>query len=471
MPAMKQNTGGGIGITEQVLGKLNEILGPGGVIRSEADLIAYAYDGTSNWFSKPEVVVFPTSAQQISRVMILANEHRIPVTVRGAGTNVSGGSIPVMGGIVLCTTRMNRIISVDAENFTATVEAGVVLNDFNKELARRNLFFPPDPQSFLVATIGGCISENAGGPYAVKYGIFKHYLLGMTVVLPSGAILKLGGSTVKNVVGFDLCSLICGSEGTLAVIVDVTLRLLTRPPAKQTVMAAFDKIKNAGKAVHLVLSKGITPAKIELMDNWVVNRIEENSPLGLPVHAEAMLLFEMDGEPELVKKETAFVLEQCQCAGAIEVRAAQDSREADTFWAARRAGFSAVFGNAPTVLAEDVTVPTSRIPDLIERVKEIGKENDVTIAIIGHAGDGNLHPSVLTDKDNPEHYKRAEKAIAGIFDAALEFGGVISGEHGIGLEKKAFLKKALQPEAIELLKQLKSVFDPQGILNPGKIWE
>jgi glycolate oxidase len=458
-------------LEKKIVRGLAELVGKENVLTEQTDLKSYSYDGTTNWRGMPDIVVFPTTAEQISEIMKLASGNDIPVTVRGAGTCLSGGPVPVAGGIVLCTTRMNRIIDIDSENFTATVEVGVVLHDLNQELARQNLFFPPDPQSFLAATIGGCVSEGAGGPYAVKYGVFKHYILGMTAVLAGGEILKLGGTTVKNVTGYDLPQLICGSEGTLAVITQVTLRLLSRPEATQTVLAVFGNVKQAGQAVHKVRVSGIVPAKIELMDNWVIRRIEESTPLGLPLAADAILLFELDGVAEAVAKETESVIDICKTNGASEVRAARDGGEAANFWTARRAGFSAVFSSSPTILAEDVTVPTNRIPDFIEFINGLRKKYGLTIVIIGHAGDGNLHPSVLTDKNDSEHYRRAEEAVAEIFDFALKVGGALSGEHGIGLEKKRFLSRALSREEIELLKAVKKAFDPKGILNPGKIWE
>jgi len=446
-------------------------MGDKGLLTAPVDLAAYSFDGTTNWQSLPEAVVFPITTGQVSEILKLATAQQIPVTPRGAGSNLSGGSVPISGGIVICTTRMNKILKIDADSFTVTTEVGVILNDLNRELAQQNLFFPPDPQSFYVATIGGCVSENAGGPYAVKYGVFKHYLLGLTAVLPSGTIIKLGGNTVKNVTGYDLPQILCGSEGTLAVITQVTLRLLPLPPAHQTVIAVFDKVVTSGQAVHRVLTAGILPAKIELMDNWVIRRIEETSHLGLPLEAGSILLFELDGMPAAVKMETEGVINGCQQAGAIEVRAARDANEAGNFWTGRRAGFSAIYGTSPTVFAEDITVPISRIADLISKVQDIAKNYNLTIVIIGHAGDGNLHPSILTDKNNAEHYARAERAVNEIFIAALEYGGAISGEHGIGLEKKRFMKQAMQPEAIDLLRGIKKVFDPDGIMNPGKIWE
>jgi glycolate oxidase len=458
-------------LSDSIIGKLKKIVGDKGVLTASLDMQSYSFDASSKWKGVPDVVVFPTTTEQVSEIMKLATAKKIPVTPRGAGSNLSGGSLPIAGGIVLCTTRMNKILNIDADNFTATVEAGVVLNDLNIQLAESKLFFPPDPQSFMVATIGGCVSENAGGPYGVKYGVFKHYVLGMKVVLPDGDIVELGGTTMKNVTGYDLPQIIIGSEGTLAIVTSVTLRLLPLPPAKQTVLAIFDDLVKSGRAVHRVLAEGILPAKIELMDNWVIRRINEMTSLELPVEAAAILLFEIDGIQEAVDRETEAVIKTCSQEGAREARAARDVNEAENLWAARKAGFSAIFGNAPNVFAEDVTVPPSKIPALIEKADVISKNNDVPVVIIGHAGDGNLHPCVLTDIKDEVHYNRAQKALDEIFEAALDLGGSISGEHGIGLEKMKYMKQAMSPRAIDLLRGIKKVFDPDGILNPGKIWE
>ncbi len=458
-------------IKESLIADFQRIVGKDNVLTSPEALKAYSYDGTTSWVHEPDVVIFPTSTQEVSQIMKIANTEKIPVTPRGGGTNVSGGSIPVMGGIVLCMTRMNKILKIDKENLTATVEPGVVLQHLTMELAKDKLFFPPDPQSFLGATLGGIIAENAGGPACVKYGVTKQYILGVEVVLPTGEIVHLGGRTLKNVVGYDLLHIFISSEGTLGVITKAELKLNPIPPAKKTIMGVYDDVAKAGENVFRVLENGVIPDKIELLDNWVINRIEEMMPMGLPKDADAVLLFEVDGIAEAVEKETEKIVEIAKKYGATDVRVAKDQAEADQYWMARKAGFAAVFGKAKTVFAEDVTVPRGNIPALINKCKELAKKYNVEIVVLGHAGDGNLHPAILTDINNKEHYDRAVKAMDEIIENAVELGGVLSGEHGIGLEKQKFLKRQLEPTVIDMMKRVKALFDPNNIMNPGKIWE
>ena len=458
-------------VATKIIKDLQKIVGKQDVLTKKEDLASYAYDGTTSWVHEPDVVVFPTSTEEVAAILKLAHKLKIPVTPRGGGTNVSGGSVPIKGGIVLCTTKMNKILTIDKENLTASVEPGVVLMDLNTALAKEKLFFPPDPQSFLGATMGGVIGENAGGPACVKYGVTKQYVLGLEVVLPTGDVVHLGGLTMKNVQGYDLTMLFTGSEGTLGVITKAHLLLKPMPPAKKTLMAVFDDVAVAGETVYRVLSSGVVPGKIELLDNWVIKSIERLAPMGLPKDADAVLIFEVDGIPEAVEKEAKQVEEVCKRSGAKEVRVAKDQVEADRYWAARRAGFAAVFSAAPTVMAEDVTVPRNKIPDFIRKVKGLCQSRGIEYNIIGHAGDGNLHPALLTDIKKKKEYEQAEKTMEEIISYAVEIGGVISGEHGIGLEKKKFIKKAMDPLAIEMMKGIKRIVDPRNILNPGKIWE
>ena len=458
-------------IKESVLGELRQIVGKENVLTSGEALKAYSYDGTTNWIHEPEVVVFPTETKAVSEIVKLANREKIPVTPRGGGTNVSGGSVPWQGGIVLCTTKMNRILRIDKENLTATVEPGVVLQDLTLRLAKEGLFFPPDPQSFLGATMGGIVSENAGGPACVKYGVTKQYVLGIEVVLPTGEIVSLGGRTLKNVVGYDLLHIFISAEGTLGVVTRAELKLSPLPLARKTTVAVYDNVATAGESVYRVLENGVIPGKIELIDNWVINRIEEMMPIGLPKDAQAVLLFECDGIPEAVEKETEKIVEITKRYGAKDVKVAKDADEANKYWLARRAGFAAVFGKAKTVLSEDVTVPRGRIPDLIHKCEETGKKYNVEVTVLGHAGDGNLHPSILTDINNKDHHGRAMQAMEEIILGAVELGGVLSGEHGIGLEKQKFFNKVTDPVVVNMMKGIKRLFDPNNIMNPGKIWD
>jgi len=458
-------------IEKKVVSKLEKIVGKGAVLTSKEDLHAYSYDGTTTWAHMPDVVVLTTTTEQVSRILKLANEKRIPVTPRGAGTNVSGGSIPIKGGIVLCTTRMNKILDINKTNFTATVEPGVVLQDFNMALAKQGLFYPPDPQSFLSCTMGGTVAENAGGPYCVKYGVTKQYVLGLEVVLANGYIMKLGGVTVKNRTGYELIMLFTGSEGTLGVITKITLRLLPMPPASKTVMAVFDDMAVGGEAVSSIMASGVVPAKVEFVDNFVLRRIEEMTPMGLPVDAKALLLIQSDGSPAAVEAETKQIVDMLKKGGAKEIKVAKDAKEAAMYWKMRSAGFAATFGAAHTVMAEDVTVPRDKLPEFIHKLDEISRRTGFFISYLGHAGDGNLHPSIFTDIRKKKEFARAQKTMEEIFLAALSLGGVLSGEHGIGLEKQRFLKRAMDPIALNLMIKIKGVLDPNHILNPGKIWE
>jgi glycolate oxidase len=457
-------------INKDIIAKLQNIAGKDAVLTSKEDLHAYSYDATATWSHLPDLVILPDTIEQIASIMKLANENLIPVTPRGAGTNVSGGSIPVKGGIVLCTTKMNRIIDINKTNFTATVEPGVVLQDLNIALAKEGLFYPPDPQSFLGCTIGGTIAENAGGPYCLKYGVTKQYVLGLEVVLADGSIMKLGGVTVKNRTGYELMMLFTGSEGTLGIITKINLRLIPMPKASKTLMVIFDDMVGGGQAVSNILASGIVPAKIEFVDNFVIRRIEEMMPMGLPTDANALLLIQADGSPSAVEMETQLIVDILHQSGGREIRIAKDAEEAAAYWKMRSAGFAAVFGASHTVLAEDVTVPRDRLAEFIKKLSEISERTGFFIQHLGHAGDGNLHPSVFTDIRNEEEFARAQDVMREIFETALSLGGVLSGEHGIGLEKQRFFNQAMDPVALRLMKQIKKMLDPNGIMNPGKIW-
>lgn len=456
---------------KEVANSLAAIVGKKNVLTSEEDLKLYSYDAASIWRHIPDVVVFPTETAHVEAICKLANENKIPVTPRGGATNLSGGSVPIKGGIVLVLTKMDKILSIDPENLSAKVEAGVLLMDFQTALEQKRLFFPPDPQSALGATIGGIIAENAGGPLCVKYGVTKQYVLGLKVVLPTGRLVVFGSKTVKNVAGYDLVSLITGSEGTLAIITEAILRLIPMPQKKRTIIALFDELPLAGEVVGRIFDAGIIPSKIELLDNWVINKINKLSDLDLPTDAAAMLMFEVDGNPDIVELSSQIVINTSKTMGASKIIIAKNDQEALKYWKTRSMGFSAVFGSAPTVIAEDITVPRSRMAEFITRVTDISKKAGVEVTVIGHAGDGNLHPTFMTDENDQAHFEKTQKVIDEVVELSHEFDGALSGEHGIGLEKKRFMRRIQDPIFIEIIKQIKKVFDPNGILNPGKIWE
>ena len=449
---------------------LRKILGKENVLTSKEDMVAYSYDALSLSSHPADAVVLPLNAAQISETLKFASENRIPVTPRGGGTNVSGGSIPIQGGIVLCTTRMDRIIEINKNNLNATVEPGVVLQDFQNALARQGLFFPPDPQSAAGCTMGGVVAENSGGPSCLKYGVAKQYVLGLEVVLADGRIVKLGGLTPKNRTGYELMMLFTGSEGTLGVITRITLRLLPAPKAEKTVVAVFSDVAVAGEAVSEIIAAGILPAKIEFVDNWTFDKFRGLIPDESLDKSQVILLIQVDGLKETVEAEAQQIFTLCK-KNAAGVKMAGDKAEAARYWAARSAHFSDISSRAHTIVNDDVSVPRDRIVEFIKRGQEAAKRCDVPLSFAGHIGDGNFHPVVLTDSRDKEHFARAHQCVDEIIEIALSLGGVISGEHGIGLEKARFLKKAMDPVAIEIMKQIKDVLDPRHILNPGKIWE
>ncbi len=450
--------------------RLRRIVGKENVLATIEELVAYSYDATNMWQHLPDVVVLPSDAGQISDILKLANENNLPVTPRGGGTNVSGGSIPIKGGIVLCTTRMNRIIEINRTNLNATVEPGVILQDLQTALAEEGLFFPPDPQSAQGCTMGGVVAENSGGPSCLKYGVAKQYVLGLEMVLADGRIVKLGGLTPKNRTGYELAMLFTGSEGTLGVISKITLRLLPSPKASQTIVAVISDVAVAGETVTEIIASGVLPSKVEFVDNWTFEKFRGLLPDEILDKSQVILLIQVDGLPETVDAEAQQVVDICK-SRAGEVRVAQDQAEADRYWQARTAHFSDISSRTYTIVNEDVSVPRDKIADFIKLGQESAKKYDVPISFAGHIGDGNFHPVVLTDSRNKEHYNRSLKCVEEIIEIALTLGGVLSGEHGIGLEKQRFLKKAMDPAAIEIMKSIKDVLDPNHILNPGKIWE
>jgi glycolate oxidase len=366
---------------------------------------------------------------------------------------------------------MNRILEVNTANRYAVVEPGVVISEFQKEVEKFNLFYPPDPGSATVATMGGAVLMNAGGMRGIKYGVTRDYLMGLEIVLPSGAMMKTGSVTSKDVTGYDLTRLICGSEGTLALVTKIFVRLLPKPKSRRTLQAIYNRIDDAGNTVAKIIEAGIIPATLELMDKMIIKALEDFAHLGLPLDAEAVLLIDVDGDLEAVEKQAALVADFCKSQGARDVRVSQSEKENEQLWVARRSAFGAVARMRPTCVIEDVTVPVSYLTSAIKEVIEISERNRVQIAVLAHAGDGNLHPLVLCDQRDKEEMVRVEKAMEEIVDYAMSVGGTLSGEHGIGIAKAKYLPKQLSGTALEMMRAVKKSFDPQGILNPGSFLE
>lgn len=454
----------------EALKELVQLLGQENVITEKEDLLTYSYDATAAMKHElPDVVITPKSTEQVSEVMKIATKYCIPVYPRGSGTNLSGGTIPVEKGIVMSMLDMNKILEVDGENLTATVQPGVIIQDLNNEAVKHGLFYPPDPGTVTTATMGGSVSESSGGLRGLKYGVTKHYVMGMKLVRANGDIIKWGGKTVKNVTGYDLTALFTGAEGTLGVITEILVKLIPAPEGRKSLLGVFDDIDKAGSAISAIIRNKVIPATLEIMDNVTIRTVENFAHAGLPVDAEAVLLVEVDGYNEVVAREAALVEKILKEEGAVEVKIAKDDKERDAIWFARRNALPALAQRRPTTVLEDATVPRSKIPHMIKAIREIATKYDLLIGTFGHAGDGNLHPTILTDESNHEEMERVEKAVDEIFDVAISLGGTLSGEHGIGMAKAKYLPLEFGEAGVNLLRDIKAACDPNFLINPGKI--
>lgn len=455
----------------EIIAKLTEIVGKDNVYTSLEDLYCYTYDAS---FVKADikkdlagVVVYPENTEEVSQIIKLANLEKIPVVPRGAGSNVSGGSVSIGDCIVLVLKRMNKILEIDRKNLIAVVETGVITGQLQREVEKVGLFYPPDPASLAFSTIGGNVAECAGGPRGVKYGVTRDYVIGLEVVLPTGEIINTGGRTIKNVTGYDMTHLFTGSEGTLCVITKIIVKLIPLPEGKSTMMAVFSEIEQACETVSEIIAGGLVPCSLELLDDIYIKNIEEYAKVGLPIDAGAVLLIEVDGDKEILDKQIRKIEQTCRQFGAVQIRTAKTIEEANELWLARRAAFAAVSRVKPTIIGEDATVPRSSIPAAVRKIQEIAAKYHIIIAILGHAGDGNLHATILTDETDLEEAARVEKAIDEIFIATVEMGGSLSGEHGIGRAKSKFITRQTGEVGLEVQHRIKQVLDPNNILNPG----
>lgn len=457
-------------MTEQNIRDLKAIVGEGECFSDKAHLTAYCYDATKER-KYPECVVFPHNEEEVSRVLKYCNEHLIPVIPRGAGSGFTGGALAVQGGVILALEKhMNQILEIDMENMVARVQPGVVNMQLQKAVEAVGLFYPPDPASEHYSTLGGNVSENAGGMRAAKYGITKDFVMALRAVLPNGDIIRAGKKTIKDVAGYNVAGILIASEGTLAVITEITLKLLSKPKHKQSAMGVFPSIQAAMNAVYKTMASGISPVAMEFLDNLSIRAVEEKFHKGLPKEAGAILITEVDGNlPEEITYQINKIEEKFLENGASQFIKANNEQEAADLWFARKNASPSITIYGSKKLNEDITVPRSKLPQLLERIAEVSKKYDVVIPCFGHTGDGNVHTNVMVDGSKQEELERGHQAIEEIFKIAVELGGTLSGEHGIGISKAPFMHLAFSQEEMDLFRSIKKAFDPNNILNPGKM--
>ena len=478
---------------DRLLDRVEQVVGQANVRADHGALVTYATDATPLRRGRPDLVVLPATTEEVAAVLALANEARVPVVPRGSGTNLSGGAVPLRGGIVLVLTRMNRVLEISETDLVAVCQPGVRTIELGEAAAARGLLFPPDPGSQSTATIGGNVAECAGGLRALKYGVTRDYVLGVEAVLATGEVIRSGGRLVKDVAGYDLRRLLCGSEGTLAVMTELTLRLMPAAETSGTGMAYFRALADAARAVSRVLASGVLPVTLEFLDQVCIGAVEAYARIGLDTGAGALLLFGQDGDPHAVERDLARIARACEAESATDVRIAGSPAEAATVLAARRAVLPLlslltlpldipvlIFGVGillvpslsrlePLTILEDATVPRSRIAEMVEHIQVVAERHGLKIGTFGHAGDGNLHPTAVLDPADADAVQRAHHAFDEIFAKAIELDGSITGEHGVGIVKLPYLERQLGAAHVALLRRIKTAFDPHGILNPGKL--
>lgn len=450
---------------------LSRILPPGQVLTAPEDLIPYGFDGTAALRQRPTAVVFPRTTEEVAAIMRWAGETGTPIVTRGSGTGLAGGAVPVANSVVVCLTHFDRILEFDRANLCLLTEPGVPTLRIAELVETAGLFYPPDPSSMKISSIGGNVANNSGGLRGLKYGVTRDYVMGLEVVLADGRIVWLGSKCVKDVAGLSAKDLFVGSEGTLGIITKILLKLVPKPAARATLLATFDSLEAAAQAVADIIARPIIPCTLEFLDRTTIQATEAFAHVGLPLDAEAVLLMESDGHPAVVAEEADAMSEIARAAGAREIKRAANETERNALTTARRAAFSALARIRPTTVLEDITVPRSELPRIVRSIQEIARRHDVVVGVFGHFGDGNLHPTFLTDERDAAEMHRVEAAMAEVMQAAIDLGGTITGEHGVGTAKKAFLPLQCNPATMDLFAEIKRALDPAGRLNPGKIFD
>ena len=458
-------------LTPAQLARLRAIVGSENVLTSPEDTIPYGFDGTAALKGPVSVVVLPGSTEEISAVVKFAAEYGRAIVTRGSGTGLSGGSVPSEGCIILCLTRLDKILSVDAANLTVRAQCGVITAAIDAAVQKHGLFYPPDPGSMKISTIGGNVAENSGGLRGLKYGVTRDYVMGLEVVLPDGRIAQFGNACVKDVAGYSMKDLFIGSEGTLGIITEVLLKVLPRPAARRTMLASYDRMEDAAQTVSDIIAAKIIPCTLEFLDRMTIGCVEDYAKIGLPRDCEALLLMETDGHPAAVAEEAEQMLALARARGARDVRVARDDAEALQLASARRSAFAALARVRPTTILEDVTVPRDKLAEMVAFVAEVAKKHQLLVGTFGHMGDGNLHPTFLTDERDAAEMARVHEALEEIVTKTLALGGTITGEHGVGLAKKAWLRRQVGENSHDLMREIKRAWDPRNLLNPGKIFD
>ncbi len=457
-------------LSENVKSQLELVVGKENVEDSNASLLAYSYDSTPQFQAIPDAIVSPRNKYEVAAVVKLCNSEEIPIVPRGSGTNLSAGTTPLEGGIVLLFRHMDKILEIDEENLTITTQPGVLTKEITQAADSVGLFYPPDPGSMNISQIGGNISENSGGLRGLKYGVTRDYVLGLEIVLPNGEIIRTGGKLAKDVAGYDLTRLYVGSEGTLGVITEAVLKVVPKPETKKTMLALYHNLEEAAETVSEIIANRIIPATLEFLDQATVKVVEDFAQIGLPTDAKAVLLIEQDGTVDIVERDMKRIEKLCKENDAFEVSVAKDEEQALALTSARRSALTALSRLKPTTILEDATVPRSEIASMVKAIDKIAKKYNVTICTFGHAGDGNLHPTCLTDIRNKEEIKLVEKAFEEIFLKAVDLGGTITGEHGVGAMKLPYLHLKAGEAGVEVMRGIKQAIDPNNIMNPGKVF-
>jgi glycolate oxidase len=453
---------------DQLINSLKEIVGAAYVLVEKEDVIVYEQDG-SIFQVMPEVVVLPANVEQVSALVKVAKEANVPIVPRGSGTGLAGGAVPAEGGIIVSLARLNRILRVDLANRIAVVEPGVINVEVTKAVAKDNLFYAPDPSSQAACSIGGNVANNSGGPHTLAYGVTTNHVLGLEVVLDDGTIVWLGGE-VPDMPGYDLCGVFVGSEGTMGIVTKIIVRLMRARECVRTMLAIFDQMDAASQAVVDITGAGIIPAALEIMDRTTIEAVERGAPVGLPRDAEAVLIVEVEGLNEHAEQAIMCAREVCERNGAREVKLANDEAERQRLWKGRKGAFGAMGALAPNYYVQDGVVPRSKLPEMMRRIAEISKEFNLRIANVFHAGDGNLHPNILFDMRTPGEIDRVIEAGAATLRACIELGGSITGEHGVGLEKKAYIGLLFSEADLNAMARVRRAFDPETRFNPAKLF-